>query len=160
MKLIMLIGILNHCPQALVSPSLPGSHHWSPLPLSYWCESLCLLTLSQGHINELCLTQTDPMGPRVVPILWDIFGISLGYLWDIFGISLGHLWDIFGISLGYLLSERTSGVSPVIFFFFHIRSEFECSHWLFWEGSSWGKGGSLVFRTPTRGDQTYFTFHD
>ena len=47
--------------------------------------------------------------------LWDIFGISLGYIWDIFGISLGHLWDIFGISLGYLLSERTSGVSPVIF---------------------------------------------
>ena len=47
--------------------------------------------------------------------LWDIFGISLGYPWDIFGISLGHLWDIFRISLGYLLSERTSGVSPVIF---------------------------------------------
>ena len=53
---------------------------------------------------------------------WDIFEISFGYLWDIFGISLGYLWDIFGISLRYLwdifeisLSERTSGVSPVIF---------------------------------------------
>ena len=43
--------------------------------------------------------------------LWDIFGIALRYLWDIFEISLGYLWDIFGISL----SERTSGVPPVIF---------------------------------------------
>merc|ERR1719239_1825846 len=52
--------------------------------------------------------------------LWDIIGISLGYLWDIFGISLVYIWDIFGMSSGYLwdifLSERTSGVPPVIFY--------------------------------------------
>ena len=47
--------------------------------------------------------------------IWDIFGISLEYLGNIWGISLGYLWVIFGISLGYLLSERTSGVPPVIF---------------------------------------------
>ena len=33
------------------------------------------------------------------------------YLWHIFGISWGYLGDILGISL----SERTSGVPPVIF---------------------------------------------
>ena len=43
--------------------------------------------------------------------LWDIFGISLGYLGDILGIFWGYLGDILGISL----SERTSGVPPVIF---------------------------------------------
>ena len=54
--------------------------------------------------------------------LGDMLGISLGYLGDILGISRGYLGDIFGISWGYLgdilgisLSERTSGVPPVIF---------------------------------------------
>ena len=64
--------------------------------------------------------------------LWDNFKITLGYLWNILGISWGYLgdifeisgdilgisWGYFGISLGYLLnilSERTSGVPPVIF---------------------------------------------
>ena len=48
----------------------------------------------------------------------DILGISFGYLGDILGISRGYFGDILGISLGYLrniLSERTSGVPPVIF---------------------------------------------
>ena len=46
--------------------------------------------------------------------LWDIFGIFWGYLGDILGISWGYLGDILGISL----SERTSGVPPVIFLSF------------------------------------------
>ena len=59
---------------------------------------------------------------RILPdkkIFWwylgDIFGISWGYLGDILGISWGYLGNILGISWGYLLSERTSGVTPVIF---------------------------------------------
>ena len=46
--------------------------------------------------------------------LWAIFKISLGslrYIWDILGILWGYLGDILRISL----SERTSGVPPVIF---------------------------------------------
>ena len=40
-----------------------------------------LLTLSQGHINVVCLCQTDPMGPRIVPILPGQGHIWLLTLW-------------------------------------------------------------------------------
>ena len=35
-------------------------------------------------------------------LLWDCFGISLGFLWDSFGIPLGLLWDCFEIALRLL----------------------------------------------------------
>ena len=41
---------------------------------------------------------------------------TLGLLWDHSAIFIGSLWDhAFLFSLGFLLSERTSGVSLVIF---------------------------------------------
>ena len=55
-----------------------------------------LMSQNGGNILEMTLGH-----------FWDILGI----FWDIFEISLVYLWDIFRISL----SERTSGVPPVIF---------------------------------------------
>ena len=52
---------------------------------------------------------------NILGIFWGYFGDILGIFWGYFGdilrIFWGYLWDIFKISL----SERTSGVPPVIF---------------------------------------------
>ena len=57
-----------HLPRALVIPMNQG--HITEVPNPSLFDVLAgLLTLSQSHINVVCLCQTDPMGPRIVPIL-------------------------------------------------------------------------------------------
>ena len=62
------VGILITCPKPWSSPWTRVASLKSPSPLLLMWQ-LVLLTLQPDHINALCLTQTDPVGPRVVPIL-------------------------------------------------------------------------------------------
>ena len=63
-------------------------------------------------VTLICLNSINAI--EITRYLGDIMGIYFGYLWDIFWISLGYVGDMLGISL----SERTSGVPPVIFISF------------------------------------------
>ena len=64
-----------HLPRALVIPMNQG--HITEVPNPSLFDVLAgLLTLSQGHIKVVCLSQTDPMGPRIVPIL-----SGQGHIW-------------------------------------------------------------------------------
>ena len=66
--------------RALVIPKNQG--HITEVPNPSLVDVLAgLLTLSQGHINVVCLCQTDPMGPRIVPILPGQGHIWLLTLW-------------------------------------------------------------------------------
>ena len=51
-----------------VHPHEPGWHHWSPNPPLVDVKA-GLLTLGQESLQTLCPSQTDPVGPRIAPIL-------------------------------------------------------------------------------------------
>ena len=58
-----------------------------------------------GIYGDLCFCGVGPMGfvwVYGIAVLWDAYGIPMGFLWDAYGMPMGCIWDTYGIPVGYL----------------------------------------------------------